>query len=98
MALEMHILIEKEKDLYSALCLELNIASQGKTIKEAEKNIKEAIDLYLEDVWESGEEKEFIPRPAPVEEWLKYFQKRADDIKGDILKNREIILLEAIIG
>jgi len=61
-------LIEKEDGLYSALCLELNVASQGKTLAETEKNIREAIELYLEDVYEAGDEKDFIPRPAPVEE------------------------------
>lgn len=81
---ELHILIEKEGDLYSALCLELNVASQGKTIKEAEKNIKEAITLYLEDVYESDDEKEFIPRSAPVQAWLKYFSKEAEDLKTKI--------------
>lgn len=30
----LHNLIEKEGDLYSAICLELNVASQGKTIKK----------------------------------------------------------------
>jgi predicted RNase H-like HicB family nuclease len=30
-------------------CQELGIASQGKTVREAKKNIKEAIQLYLEE-------------------------------------------------
>lgn len=98
MAIELHILIEKEEDLYSALCLELNIASQGKTVEEAKENIKEAVELYLEDVWEDGDEKGFIPRPAPLEEWLKYFQQKAQEIKTDILKRKNFILSEAVIG
>ena len=83
--LELHVLIEKEGDLYSALCLELNIASQGRTIEEAKKNIREAIELYLEDVYEAGDEEEFIPRPAPVEEWIKYFKQKAQEIRDRIL-------------
>jgi predicted RNase H-like HicB family nuclease len=98
MALELHILIEKEGDLYSSLCLELNVASQGKTADEAKENIKEAIELYLEDVWEAADEKEFIPRPAPVEEWLKYFQQKAQEIKRDILRKSAPVLSEVIIG
>ena len=98
MALELHILIEKEDDLYSSLCLELNIASQGKTVDYAKKNLKEAIELYLEDVWEDGDEKEFIPRPAPVEEWLKYFQQKALEIKKDVLRKTPPILSEVVIG
>ncbi len=98
MALELHILIEKEGGLYSSLCLELNVASQGKTVVEAKENMKEAIELYLEDVWEAGDEKEFIPRPAPAEEWLKYFQQKAYEIKKDILRKSTPILTEVVIG
>ena len=86
--IDLHILIEREDDLYSALCLELDIASQGTTIEEARKNIREAIELYLEEVLEAGEEKEFIPRPAPVEEWLKYFEVEAQKLKSR-LEERE---------
>jgi predicted RNase H-like HicB family nuclease len=97
--LDFHILIEREDGLYSALCLELNVASQGKTLKEAEDNIREAIELYLEDVYEAGDEKDFIPRPAPVEEWLKYFQKEAEGIKKEILKDKgRFNLKEAVVG
>ncbi len=42
--------IHKEGKWYVALCVELGVASQGKTIAEAQKNIKEAVELYLEDV------------------------------------------------
>ncbi len=41
--------IKKEGDWYSAWCPELDVASQGKTIEEAVSNLKEAIELYLED-------------------------------------------------
>ncbi len=50
--LDLHILIEKEDSIFSALCLELDVASQGGTLNEAKKNIREAIELYLEDVLE----------------------------------------------
>lgn len=73
--MDLHVLIEKEGRLYSALCLELDVASQGRSVVEAKKNIAEAVQLYLEDVYADGEEKDFISRPAPLEEWLKYFQK-----------------------
>ena len=43
------IKIESEEEWYVATCLENNIASQGKTIDEAMKNIREAISLYYED-------------------------------------------------
>ncbi|MDI6735036.1 MAG: type II toxin-antitoxin system HicB family antitoxin [bacterium] len=71
--LHLHSLIEKEDNLYSAICLELNVASQGETIDEAKKNLQEAVELYLEDVIEAGDEQEFIPRPASEEAWIKFF-------------------------
>ncbi len=73
----LHNLIEKENGLYSALCLELDVASQGKTIDEAKKNLHEAVELYLEDVTDSKEEKDFVPRPAPPAEWIKFFKAEA---------------------
>lgn len=42
-------LVYKGEKYYVAQALELGVASQGETIKEAEKNLKEAVELYLED-------------------------------------------------
>ena len=42
-------IINKENLLYTAWCPELDIASQGESIEKAIKNLKEAIELYLED-------------------------------------------------
>jgi len=41
-------IIEKEGNYYNSLCPELDIASQGKSIDEAIKNLKEAVGLYIE--------------------------------------------------
>jgi len=41
-------IVEKEDDLYVALCPELDVASQGKTVEEATANLKEAVELFLE--------------------------------------------------
>jgi predicted RNase H-like HicB family nuclease len=40
--------VEKEGDGYVALCPELDVASQGSTIREATDNLKEAVELFLE--------------------------------------------------
>lgn len=84
--LHLHSLIEKEDELYSAICLELNVASQGKTIDEAKNNLQEAVELYLEDVLEAGDEEEFIPRPAPAEEWVKFFEAKAKLLAKELPK------------
>lgn len=41
------VLFKKDGKFYVALCLELNVASQGETLAEAKQNIKEAIEEYL---------------------------------------------------
>ncbi len=45
-------LITKEENWYVAHCVELAVVSQGKTIEEAQKNLKEAVELYLESFGE----------------------------------------------
>ncbi|MDO8610360.1 MAG: type II toxin-antitoxin system HicB family antitoxin [bacterium] len=42
-------LIWKEGKLYVAKCNEIELASQGKTRKEALINLKEALELYFQD-------------------------------------------------
>ena len=42
-------IITKEEKWYVAHCIELGVVSQGKTIEEAQMNLKEAVELYLED-------------------------------------------------
>jgi len=41
-------ILEKEGDLYVALCPELDVASQGTTVEEATANLKETVELFLE--------------------------------------------------
>lgn len=41
--------IYKEENAYVAKCPEVGTTSQGKTIEEALKNLKEATELYLEE-------------------------------------------------
>lgn len=41
-------LIERENGDFTALCPELDIASQGKTIEEARANLTQAVELFFE--------------------------------------------------
>lgn len=41
-------LIEREGEWFVALCPELDIASQGRTIEEARRNLIEALELFYE--------------------------------------------------
>ena len=53
-------IVWREEDLYVAWCPDLDIASQGKSIEESLENLKEAIELCLED--EDAE----IPKKKPT--------------------------------
>ncbi|MBS0582427.1 MAG: type II toxin-antitoxin system HicB family antitoxin [Proteobacteria bacterium] len=41
-------IIERENSGYTALCPELDIASQGDTIEAARDNLQEALELFFE--------------------------------------------------
>ena len=41
-------IIEREGESYVSLCPEFDIASQGDTIEEARKNLREALELFFE--------------------------------------------------
>jgi predicted RNase H-like HicB family nuclease len=40
--------IQKEDNFFVTRCPELGVTSQGNTLEEAQANIKEAIELYIE--------------------------------------------------
>ena len=60
------LLKESENDgSISAICLELDVASEGETAEEAKNNLFEAVSLYIESAIENN-----LPvlRPIPEEE------------------------------
>ena len=54
-------IITKENHLYVTHCPELDITSQGETMEDAINNLKEAIELYLEDEDTEIESTDFKP-------------------------------------
>ena len=46
--------IFKEGKWYVSLCLDLDVASQGRTPREARKMLAEAVTLYLETCFENN--------------------------------------------
>ena len=41
-------ILEREGDVYVALCPEVDVASQGDTVEEATNNLREAVELFFE--------------------------------------------------
>ena len=60
MSIRYNVIVQKEENWYVAKCIDNNIASQGKTIEESIKNLKEAIELYYEN------EQPIIPKETYV--------------------------------
>jgi len=44
--------IKKGKKYFIARCPELGVTTQGKTLEEAKKNLREAVELHLESMVE----------------------------------------------
>jgi predicted RNase H-like HicB family nuclease len=64
--LELTLLLKPEASTWTALCLELDIASCGPTQNDAIQSLKGLIELYLDDCLRQGEYP--IPlRPVPCE-------------------------------
>lgn len=47
--LELPAVVAREEKFYVATCPVNNVASQGATVEEALRNLKEALELYYED-------------------------------------------------
>lgn len=71
-SLSLHVLIEREDELYTAHCLEFDIVSEGNTVRQAEKNIIQAILDHL-TFCIAYENMDKIFNPAPKEFWNKFF-------------------------
>jgi predicted RNase H-like HicB family nuclease len=56
-------IIKKSGNHYVALCLEINISSQGESIEEARKMLQEACDEYISYMKEEGLLNEIKPVP-----------------------------------
>ena len=64
--LELTFLLKQEASTWTALCLELDIASCGPTENDAMDSLKRLIELYLDDCLSQGDYP--IPlRPVPCE-------------------------------
>jgi predicted RNase H-like HicB family nuclease len=70
--IRLDFLITYESDAYYIRCLDFGIMSCGETIDECKENIKEAIEIYLEDIPEG----QSIFDPSPIEYWQMFYELR----------------------
>lgn len=63
--------MEEPEGGYSVNCTDLDVASQGETIDEAMKNIKEAVELYIESAEKVGIIDDILDRLGLIKEDIK---------------------------
>ena len=77
--------VMQDENLFSSLCLELDIASQGETVAQAKNGLAEAVALYLETAIENNVPylrpvpREDDPRFATPSEIIETFPLRVND-------------------
>lgn len=70
--IRLDFLITYESDAFYIRCLDFGIMSCGDTIEECKENIKEAIEIYLEDLSEGRN----IFKPSPLKYWQMFYELR----------------------
>ena len=69
-------IVRKSKLEYVAICLELNVAARGEDLSSVEKNLRNAIESYLEDV--SLHIETFVS-PISIEEFIEFLRDTEPD-------------------
>ena len=64
-------IVKKQRNRYSAWCPELDIASEGDSIDEAQKNLKEAVQCQVEAMIEAGDLNTLLEKIGITKEDLK---------------------------
>ncbi len=76
---EYTVIMRKSKLEYVAICLELNISASGVDLADAEKNLKEAIEIYLDDI---SEYPETVVGAITVEELIEFLRDTEPEWHG----------------
>ena len=64
-------IVRKSRLEYVAMCLELNVSARGEDLAAVEKNLRAAIELYLEDIEEYPET---IVSHVSTEEFIEFLR------------------------
>jgi predicted RNase H-like HicB family nuclease len=94
--LELTFLVKAVDGEWSALCLELDIASCGKSEEEAVESLKGLIELYVTDCVEAGD----LPVPlrrVPLEALRKFLSPPAEGAVSPFTSRREMFPVHAYV-
>jgi predicted RNase H-like HicB family nuclease len=70
--IRLDFLITYESDAFYIRCLDFGIMSCGETIEECKENIKEAIEIYLQDLPEG----QSLFKPSSSKYWQMFYELR----------------------
>lgn len=73
--INVHVIVEKEDDLYSAHCLEFDLVGEGDTIDQAQESIIDNIINHITFAISKGLYDKIID-PAPPEYWNKLLHSK----------------------
>jgi predicted RNase H-like HicB family nuclease len=65
------VIIRKSKMEYVGVCLELNVSARGDDLAEVERNLRAAIEIYLEDV---KEHPETVVQALSMDEFIEFLR------------------------
>ena len=78
--LKLTCMVKKEGNQYSSLCLELDVASCGKTKEEAIDGLKGAVETYVNYLVDEGRENQMY-RPVPQDAIREFILSGAERSK-----------------
>jgi len=78
--------IWKEGGMYTSYCPELDVASCGRTVDEARKNLREALEIFIEETSKMGTLKDLLEEAG-------YDLSSEEEI---LIKRKELVEFETI--
>jgi predicted RNase H-like HicB family nuclease len=64
-------IVRKSRLEYVAVCLELNVSARGQDLADVEKNLRKAIESYLEDI---RKHPETVVSPISTEDFIEFLR------------------------
>ena len=57
---------------FFAICLTTNVCTRGSSLEDADRNLREAVGLYLKSAMKDSDLDKWVPRHAPLYHYLRY--------------------------
>ena len=86
-----HGIIQKDEDTYSAVFLELDVDAEGNSPEEARKNLRDAVEVYIESIQKDIKCEQLISNPMPEESEDIYFKNLKKLLHSKFYGFRDIV-------